>query len=119
MKIHVYKILKVNRTIETLLEQHISYPINVGYKIFQLKKELDNIEKYIIERLSMLCPNFFTNDMTEEEKIIYETILSSEIELNNINITIEEITNNNEVKTTLEDIENLMLLFNEKNEINS
>ena len=118
MLLQIYQVIKVNRSLEVLINQHILYNINIAYKILKLKKELDEIETYVFERFNTLCPNANLNKLNETETILYNSILTSPIEVN-VTIKQEDILSSNVIKISIEDIDNILLLFDEKSKINS
>lgn len=89
----VDQILKLNDAVDELFNQHIKYQINVAYRLYQLKKELNEITNYIIERIVTVIPkiNEENVELSEEENIIYQSILNSEIEIDTFNLTRAEI----------------------------
>lgn len=118
MILQIYEIIKVNRSLDVLIKQQLLYPINIAYKIYQLKKDLDEIENYVFERFSLIYPNANLLDLKEDESVVYNTLLTSSIEINS-NITKEELLICDDINISVEDITNIMLLFNEKSKINS
>lgn len=114
MILKIYQIIKANRSLECLINQQIVYNINVAYKIYKLKKELDEIEFYAFDRLNMLFPNIDINNLTDEQNIIYTSILESDIELNINYLTKEEILSEDNIMISVDDITNILSLF-EKN----
>jgi hypothetical protein len=114
MLIPIYQIIKANRSLETLISQQNLYNINIAYKLYKTKKELDEIENYAFERLSLICPNIDLNNPNEDELLVHNTIINSQIELNIPTLTEEELLSNNEIKLSIEDIENILNIFIEK-----
>lgn len=117
MLIPIYQIIKMNRSLETLISQQTLYNINIAYKIHKIKKELDEIEQYTFDRLTLICPNFDLKNHNEEELLIYNTILNSQIEVDLPTITEEELLSSDEIKLSIEDIENILNIFEEKKQI--
>lgn len=115
MVLSIYQIVKINRSLEKLLNQQLEYSIRVAYKIFKLQKSLEEIEHYAFERFSLLYPKANLNNLSGDEQIVYETILSSIVEVDNFNLTEEEVFLNEDVKLTVEEVSNIMMLF-QKNE---
>lgn len=113
MILPIYKIIKANRSLEELISQQTLYNINIAYKIYKIKKELDEIENYTFSRLNIICPNINIENMNENEIILYNTILNSTISIDIPILTKDELLSNNEIKLTVEDIENILTLFNE------
>lgn len=109
VKRSVYEIMLMNTVLYKLYEQQINYAVNIGYKIYKLKNELDEIEHFMIERWKMLFgENYNVEAFTEEEVVLYNTSLQVQIDINIYNLTVEEITNNNQVNLTLNNIETVV-----------
>ena len=117
--LRVEEILALNDAVEVLFQEHIKYPINVGFKLFQLKKHLNEISDYAINRMVELLPELKNEgcELSETNKMIYQAILNSLIEVNTYGITRDDIycINETEYKNTpavdLSIIEKLEPLF--------
>lgn len=117
--LRVEEILALNDAVEVLFQEHIKYPINVGFKLFQLKKHLNEISDYVINRMVELLPELKNEgcELSETNKMIYQVILNSLIEVNTYGITRDDIycINETEYKNTpavdLSIIEKLEPLF--------
>lgn len=117
--LRVEEILALNDAVEVLFQEHIKYPINVGFKLFQLKKHLNEISDYAINRMVELLPELKNEgcELSETNKMIYQVILNSLIEVNTYGITRDDIycINETEYKNTpavdLSIIEKLEPLF--------
>lgn len=117
--ITVDQALKASDAIDELFTEHIKYQINVAYKLYQLKKELNEISEYTVSRVIEVLPKLKENDteLSESEQLLYQTILSSPIEVNVHGVTRDDVYCINE-KTEVEKpeielglIENLEPLF--------
>lgn len=103
---NIYEIIKCNNIIYKLIEQQINYPVNIAYKLCKLKKELDEIELLMDERWILLFgKDYNIEDFTEDEIILYNTTLSAIMDIDTFQLSIEEITNNSNVKLTISEIE--------------
>lgn len=89
----VDQILKLSDAVDALFDEHIKYQINVAYRLYQLKKELNEMSEYIVERIFTVIPKLKDDnaELNDEENIIYQTILSSPIEIDTFNLTRAEI----------------------------
>ena len=117
MLLKIFQIIKANGALENLVNQEILYPINVAYRLHRQKEVLDNIESYVFNRINTV---FNGEDISEAIKnenkaFIYDTIMDSDIEVETFGLSMDEIVYNNEVKTTINDINSLKLIFDEKN----
>ena len=85
--------LKANDVVDILFTEHIKYQINVAYKLYQLKKELNEISEYAVSRIIEVLPKLKENniELTENEQLIYQTILNSPIEVNVYGLTREDV----------------------------
>lgn len=89
----VDQVLKMSDAVDALFDEHIKYQINVAYRLYQLKKELNEMSEYIVERIFTVIPKLKDDnvELNDEENIIYQTILSSPIEIDTFNLTRAEI----------------------------
>lgn len=117
MIIPIYQVIKSNRSLDVLISQQGLYNINIAYKLYKVKKELDDIENYAFERLSSICPNIDLNNLSDNELLIYNNIINSQIELNIPILTEDELLSSDEIKLSVEDIDNILNIFVEKKEI--
>lgn len=89
----VNEILGLNDALEILFQEHIKYPINIGFKLYQLKKHLNDITEYTVNRIVELLPDLKKDDceLSDNDKLVYQVILNSEIEIDTYGITREEL----------------------------
>lgn len=94
----VEQVLTLNDAIEELFNEHIKYQINVAYRLYQLKKELNDMSEYVIEHIIEVIPKLKEEgvELSDDEKLIYQTILNSPIEVDTFNLTRAEIYLTNE-----------------------
>ena len=87
------QVLELNDAVNILFEEEIKFPINTAYKLFKLKNNLNEISDYIINRIVELIPKLKEEnpELTEEETIIYQTILNSPIEIETYNLEREQL----------------------------
>lgn len=116
MILTVFEVFKLNQSIERLIEQDCNLSFNNGYKLIQIKRELDDIEQYAVSKLNQVIDNerLRSNEMTEEEQMVYVTIMNNEVEVSDIKIDFDNIKENNEITLPLSDIEMLSVFFEEK-----
>lgn len=102
----IYNIMLCNNVIYKLIQQQINYTVNIAYKIFKLKKELDEIEQLMLERWECIFgKEYDINQFTDEEIKTYNMTLNVEIDVDCYDLTIEDIVNNDKVSLSIEDIE--------------
>lgn len=116
MILTVFEVFKLNQSIERLIEQDCNLSFNNGYKLIQIKRELDDIEQYAVSKLNQVIDNerLKSNEMTEEEQMVYVTVMNNEVEVSDIKIDFDNIKENNEITLPLSDIEMLSVFFEEK-----
>lgn len=85
--------LELNDTIDTLFGEHIKYPVNVGYKLYKLRKDLNDLSDYSINCIVELLPELKSENpqLSENDKLIYQTILNSPVEVDIHGLTREEL----------------------------
>jgi len=89
----VGEVLTLNDTINILFEEHIKYPVNIGYKLYRLKNELNEISEYSINRIVEVLPNIVENEkeLSDTDKVIYQTIINSPVSIDTYGLTREDI----------------------------
>ena len=102
----VYDIIKSNNVIYKLIEQQINYTVNVAYKLYKLKKELDEIELLMNERwVTLFGEDYNTDNFTQEEVILYNATLMAVMDIDTFQLSIEEVVGNDEIKLSLNEVE--------------
>lgn len=102
----IFEIFKCNTIIYKLIEQQITYPINVAYKILRLKKQFDEIETLMRERWILLFGNDYDETNFNEEQIsVYNTTLQTTIDIDLFQLKIEEVINNEIIKLTIDEVD--------------
>ena len=114
------KVIKIEQVfilleaLEELYTQHVKYPINIAYKLNRIKNELNDIEKYTLERIAEVIPNWGDIiTLSAEENLVYTAIMNSEIEIETYGLTKDELftpTTNDQPVIELGKIEALNLL---------
>lgn len=97
-----------------MFNQQNTFPISVGFKIFKIIKIFDEVEEYVINVMEQTFPNINLSEMDETQKMMYNMIISEEIELDYEKIDASIFEDNNKLMLTLEDISNLSIILNQK-----
>lgn len=113
-RLQIYEVFDCNRTLYKMLEQQKTFPISLGFKLFKLMKVFDEVEEYVFNTMETTFKDFKFENMNEEEKMFYNTILSSEIELDYEKINTSYFENNEDLMLTIEDIGNLSIILSKK-----
>lgn len=114
-KSQIYKFIEANRSLDKLIAQNLEYPIKTAYNLVKAKKELDSAIEYVMERFGMVCGNDVDFDnISEEQNMILNGILSQEIEVELPEIDIKDIISADNVTVAPSDIENIVFLFRKK-----
>lgn len=111
--------LRLNDAVDVLFEQNIKYQINVGYRLYQLKSELNDITNYVINRMVEVIPKIKEEnaELNENEQLLYQAILNSPIEIDTFGLNRDEVYMTNEsgtfdkVNIELQLLENFEPLF--------
>ena len=98
-----------------LEEQQTKFPLNVGYAVHKMAKQVSEAAEYVSNRLFAVIDSerMRLGNMTDEEQIIYNAVMDSEIDIQPFTITKEELFDNKEVALTLKEIESVDELFGE------
>ena len=113
-KLKIYEIFNCNKTLNKMFEQQNTFPISIGFKLFKIMKMFDEVEEYVFKIMEMTFEDFKFEQMNLEENIFYNTVLSSEIELEYERINASYFENNEDLMLTIEDISNLSIIISEK-----
>ena len=94
----VNQVLKLSDAVNALFEEHVKYQVNVGYRLYQLKNELDDMSRYILDHLFALIPSLKEEnvELSENENAVYQTILESSVDVETYDLTRAEIYLTNE-----------------------
>lgn len=108
----IFDILNFNTVLHKITEQQICFPINIAYKLFKLKKEIDEIEELIFERWEILFGKDYNVEMFNEEQIqVYNLTLQSEVEIDIYDLKKENILSNENAFLSIKDVETINLFF--------
>lgn len=101
----IYDIMTCNNVLSKLIEQQINFSINVAYKLYKLKKELDEIEQLMFQRWELLFgENFDANTFTQEEITAYNLTLEAEADIDIYDLKVDDIISNKQVKLTIDEV---------------
>lgn len=108
----VCKIIEANRSLEKLISQNNEYPIKTSYNLIKVKKVLDEAINYVMERLAVICGNDVNfENATDEQKMILNSILLQEIDVEIPEIDINDVISADSVIVTPSDVEKISILF--------
>ena len=104
----VYDIMLCNNIIYKLIEQQIEYKIQTAYKLYQIKKDLDEIELLMVQRWEqMFGSDYNVQDFTEDQLKVYNITLMAEVEIDTRGLILNDLISNDKVSLTLSEIEHL------------
>ena len=103
----------LNKTIDKIIKQQVDIPANIAFALYKLHRQLTEMEKFVFQRLSMVCgDNIDFNNMTENQKILYSSVFDSEINIElEDGIDIDKIIKNNKINLSIQDVEILNNIF--------
>lgn len=115
MKVKACDIYAIDQSLYKLVEQQVKLPLNIGYAVYKMYKQVSDIAEYIAERLSFVIDEqrMKLNQLSEEETAIYNAVMESEIDISPFEISREELFGNKEVELNLSEIANIDELFRE------
>lgn len=99
--------------IENLYKQDLRFNTNVALKLLKFYKEADEIYSYILNRIKTLLPSLMDEGhiLTDDERLIYESILLTQIEINNYGLTVDELTVGNDAVIGIASLEKLLQIL--------
>jgi hypothetical protein len=109
------KIFMLDKVFYELEEQKTKFPLNVGYAVYKMGKQVSEAAEYISDRLFSLIDSerMRMGTMTDEEQIIYNAVMESEIDLKPFGIRKDEFFENKEAVLSLQEIPYIEELFPE------
>ena len=109
------KIFMLDKVFYELEEQKTKFPLNIGYAVYKMGKQVSEAAEYISNRLFSVIDSerMRMGTMTDEEQIIYNAVMESEIDLKPFDISKDEFFDNKEVVLSLEEIPYIEELFPE------
>ena len=116
MKVFVKNVFRIDSVLDKLLQQQSELPLNVGYDLWKMKKQLNEIGSYVVERLKLVISeeHMQNNELDESEQMAYNAVLQSEVDIQPFTITKDELFQNKDVRLTVTEISDIMELFGEK-----
>lgn len=116
MKLRVGRMFEIGISLDKLLSQQNELPLNVGYDLWKMKKQFDEIGSYVFERIKLVIPDerLAKNELDENEMAIYQMILGSEVEIVPFSVSKEMLFKNENIRLTVSEIADIMELFDEK-----
>lgn len=109
------KVFMLDKIFYDLEEQQSKFPLNVGYAVHKMAKQVSEAAEYISDRLFAVIDSerMRLGNMTDEEQIIYNTVMNSEIGIKPFDISKDEFFENKEVVVSLREIPYIEELFPE------
>lgn len=109
------KIFMLDKVFYELEEQKTKFPLNVGYAVYKMGKQVSEAAEYISNRLFSVIDSerMRMGTMTDEEQIIYNAVMESEIDIKPFDINKDEFFENKEVALSLQEIPYIEELFPE------
>ena len=52
-KIQIFQVLNCNKTINKMLQQQSTFPISVGFKLYDIMKKFDEVEEYVFHLMDI------------------------------------------------------------------
>lgn len=115
MKVKACDVYGIDKALYNLVEQQVKLPLNIGYAVYKMYKQVSDAAEYIAERLTCVIDEerMRLNQLTEDESAIYNAVMQSEIDIVPFSISREELFGNKEVELSLSEIANIDELFRE------
>ena len=94
-------------------EQQTKFPLNVGYAVYKMGKQISEAAEYLSNRLFSVIDQdrMRLGNLTDEEQLIYNAVMDSEINIEPFAISRKELFDNKDVELTLSEIADIDELF--------
>ena len=112
-KLQIGQTFETNKVIFKLIQQQTKFPISIGLKLYKIAKIFDEIEEYVFNIMDMTFENFNIMEMTDEQKILFDKIMSEEIEVEIDKVPLSCFENNEKVMLTIDEIDKLSIILKE------
>lgn len=108
-------VFMLDKVFYELEEQKTKFPLNIGYAVYKMGKQVSEAAEYISNRLFSVIDSerMRMGTMTDEEQIIYNAVMESEIDIKPFDISKDEFFENKEVALSLQEIPYIEELFPE------
>lgn len=110
-KVKISDVLCCNKVLYKIYEQKSNFTANIGFKIFKLMKQFDEVEEYLFDLIEKCFGTVDITNMTEEQKQFYFGAISCEIELDYERIERKHFEENDTLVLNIEDIEALGIIL--------
>lgn len=115
-KLQIYRVLNCNQTLIKMFQQQKTFSVSLGFKLYEIMKQFNEVEDYVIKVMETTYQNINFLNMTNEQTVFYNTLLSSEIELEYEKLDDNFFKNNDRLMLTLEDMSNLSIILKQKDD---
>jgi hypothetical protein len=99
--------------IENIYNQESKMNINTSLTFLKLYKEFNEVKTYIFQRLMMVIPQF--NDvnyvLNDSEREIYENILKTTIDIDNHGLTLDMLTETENLNISVQGIKKILMIL--------
>ncbi|MCD8207187.1 MAG: hypothetical protein LUD72_04530 [Bacteroidales bacterium] len=115
MRITLSDAVNANNALGKLVRQGHKYPVDVAFRLYKLKKDLEEVEYFTLLRLEQVFGTAFGDKaLTPEQEEAYAIMMSAEIEIDVRNLKIKEILSpDSEVLLDVPTMGSLLKLFPE------
>jgi hypothetical protein len=105
-------IFKLSQIIDKINSQQINISAKTAFELYKLRNELYRIEDFILDRIDMACGGSVDlNNMSDSQKIVYDSVMNSDMEIDIPSIDKNEIILNKNIKLEINDMEILDMVF--------
>ena len=113
VKVKISDSFKLETVLDELYRQDVKFPLPVGLKLYRIKTEISDLNSYVSTRLVKLMPNLEknTNELSNDEIALYNSIVNSEVDIDNYGLTEEDINSCQDVHSNIENIGILSKIF--------
>ena len=108
MELTEREIIHVNMAIDNILESGMKLKFQTAYELLKIRRELEDIEEYIAQRLKMVGLICDKSGMSDENRLSFENeILRSVINVDINKIPHEELGSDDNLFVSLDELEKL------------
>lgn len=115
IKLKAEKVFALDKAFYDLNEQNHKFPLNVGYEVYKMAKQMSEVADFLSMRLFAVIDSerMGLNQLTDEERVIYNAVMQSEVYIDPFNVSKEEFFSNSDAEMTLRGIGYIDELFGE------
>lgn len=106
------QLLRASDALDEMTAQDLKFPLDVAYRLLIMRRSVSEAEEYVMERMGRIVD--IGGELTDEEKVIADAVMSTQIRLEIPSVKVSEVTNNKEAEASIGAVDALLPLLKGK-----